>query len=257
MKKEEKCFTELEQFFERFKSSLPSNLDKTPPKRKFLVSEQEIIEKRKNWVEAIINYLINKYFKNSDIQLFFGPLINLFDDNYIYLGNSEKRSIKPSHFDYLKTIGQGSFGRVYMEQIKRRNEVKHVMAEKNVFLKNINHPFLVSLHYSFQTKNKLYFVLDFLNGGELFFHLQKEPPEVIEKKPYDRTVDWWCLGCVLFEMLFGLPPFYSKNQQEMYQKIINQQLIIPSNISLSARNFLQRILRKNRFERLGAKNFDV
>jgi len=82
-------------------------------------------------------------------------------------------------------------------------------------------------------------------------------PEVIEKKPYDRTVDWWCLGCVLFEMLFGLPPFYSKNQQEMYQKIINQQLIIPSNISLSARNFLQRILRKNRFERLGARNFDV
>ncbi|CAK5082272.1 unnamed protein product [Meloidogyne enterolobii] len=203
------------------------------------------------------------------------------------------------------------------------------MAEKNVLLKNINHPFLVSLHYSFQTKNKLYFVLDFLNGGELFFHLQKErsfceskarfysaemasaigylheqniiyrdlkpenilldryghvvltdfglckegikskdttntfcgtpeylAPEVIEKKPYDRTVDWWCLGCVLFEMLFGLPPFYSKNQQEMYQKIINQQLIIPSNISLSARNFLQRILRKNRFERLGARNFD-
>uniref|UniRef100_A0A914KT89 Uncharacterized protein n=1 Tax=Meloidogyne incognita TaxID=6306 RepID=A0A914KT89_MELIC len=342
----QKSYRELEQFFERYKSILPPNLDKTPPKRKFLVSEQKIIEKRKNWVEAIINYLINKYFENSDIQLFFGPLINLFDENYIYLGNSEKRSIKPSHFDYLKTIGQGSFGRVYMvrhnfdgeiyamkvlvkEQIKRRNEVKHVMAEKNVLLKNINHPFLVSLHYSFQTKNKLYFVLDFLNGGELFFHLQKErsfceskarfysaeiasaigylheqniiyrdlkpenilldrhghvvltdfglckegikskdttntfcgtpeylAPEVIEKKPYDRTVDWWCLGCVLFEMLFGLPPFYSKNQQEMYQKIINQQLIIPSNISLSTKNFLQRILRKNRFERLGARNFD-
>jgi len=43
------------------------------------------------------------------------------------------------------------------------------MAEKNVLLKNINHPFLVSLHYSFQTKNKLYFVLDFLNGGEVLW----------------------------------------------------------------------------------------
>uniref|UniRef100_A0A914L522 Uncharacterized protein n=1 Tax=Meloidogyne incognita TaxID=6306 RepID=A0A914L522_MELIC len=198
-----------------------------------------------------------------------------------------------------------------------------------LLLKNINHPFLVSLHYSFQTKNKLYFVLDFFKWRrgiveknickkylfklKLFFHLQKErsfceskarfysaeiasaigylheqniiyrdlkpenilldrkekdttntfcgtpeylAPEVIEKKPYDRTVDWWCLGCVLFEMLFGLPPFYSKNQQEMYQKIINHQLIIPSNISFSARNFLQRILRKNHFERLGARNFD-
>jgi serine/threonine protein kinase len=99
--------------------------------------------------------------------------------------------VKPSHFDFLKTIGQGSFGRVYLvryhtdqkvyamkvlgkEHIKMRNEVKHVMAERNVLLSNINHPFLVSLHYSFQTKDKLYFVLDFLNGGELFFHLQRE-----------------------------------------------------------------------------------
>lgn len=84
----------------------------------------------------------------------------------------------------MKTIGQGSFGRVFMvrhhddgkiyamkvlgkEHIKMRNEVKHIMAERNVLLSNINHPFLVSLHYSFQTKDKLYFVLDFLNGGEV------------------------------------------------------------------------------------------
>jgi len=39
----------------------------------------------------------------------------------------------------------------------------------NVLLENINHPFLVSLHYSFQTKDKLYFILDFLNGGEVRF----------------------------------------------------------------------------------------
>jgi serine/threonine protein kinase len=43
------------------------------------------------------------------------------------------------------------------------------MAERNVLKSNINHPFLVSLHYSFQTKEKLYFVLDFLNGGEVNF----------------------------------------------------------------------------------------
>jgi serine/threonine protein kinase len=52
-------------------------------------------------------------------------------------------------------------------KILKRNEIKHVMAERNVLKSNINHPFLVSLHYSFQTKEKLYFVLDFLNGGEV------------------------------------------------------------------------------------------
>ena len=58
--------------------------------------------------------------------------------------------------------------------ILRRNEVKHIMAERNVLLKNATHPFLVGLHYSFQTSTKLYFVLDYVNGGELFFHLQRE-----------------------------------------------------------------------------------
>ena len=48
--------------------------------------------------------------------------------------------------------------------IKQRNEVKHIMAERNVLLKNIQHPFLVGLHYSFQTPEKLYFVLDYVNG---------------------------------------------------------------------------------------------
>lgn len=41
------------------------------------------------------------------------------------------------------------------------------MAERNVLLKNVKHPFLVGLHYSFQTTEKLYFVLDFVNGGEV------------------------------------------------------------------------------------------
>ena len=51
--------------------------------------------------------------------------------------------------------------------IKKKNEVKHIMAERNVLVRNIDHPFLVSLHYSFQTNDKLYFVLDYVNGGEV------------------------------------------------------------------------------------------
>ena len=39
------------------------------------------------------------------------------------------------------------------------------MAERNVLLANVHHPFLIGLHYSFQTSHKLYFVLDYVNGG--------------------------------------------------------------------------------------------
>uniref|UniRef100_A0A3P9PYD3 Serine/threonine-protein kinase Sgk1-like n=1 Tax=Poecilia reticulata TaxID=8081 RepID=A0A3P9PYD3_POERE len=101
------------------------------------------------------------------------------------------RSVKPSDFDYLKVIGTGSFGKVLLarhrkqggyyavkaldkQTIIKRNEQRHVMVERSVLLKGLKHPFLVGLHFSFQTPKTLYFVLDFANGGELFYHLQRE-----------------------------------------------------------------------------------
>jgi serine/threonine protein kinase len=53
--------------------------------------------------------------------------------------------------------------------IKRKREERHIMAERDVLVKNTRHPFLVSLQYSFQTPDKLYFVMDFVNGGEVCY----------------------------------------------------------------------------------------
>jgi len=70
-------------------------------------------------------------------------------------------------------------GKVYAMKVlnKRtiieRNEVEHTKSEKSILMK-LSHPFLVGLHYSFQTADKLYFIMDYINGGELFFHLQKD-----------------------------------------------------------------------------------
>jgi len=47
------------------------------------------------------------------------------------------------------------------------------LAERDI-LEKIDSPFIVKLHYAFQTPGKLYFVMDFLNGGELFYHLRKD-----------------------------------------------------------------------------------
>lgn len=47
------------------------------------------------------------------------------------------------------------------------------MSERNVLLKNVKHPFLVGLHYSFQTADKLYFILDYINGGEVSYWLSR------------------------------------------------------------------------------------
>ena len=77
------------------------------------------------------------------------------------------------HFLQVLLARQKSDGAVYAvkvlqkQAIMKRNEVKHIMSERNVLLKNIKHPFLVGLHYSFQTVDKLYFILDYVNGGEV------------------------------------------------------------------------------------------
>jgi serum/glucocorticoid-regulated kinase 2 len=93
-------------------------------------------------------------------------------------------------FELLKVVGKGSFGKVMQVQKKdthriyalktirkahiiSRSEVAHTLAERSV-LAQINNPFIVPLKFSFQSPEKLYLVLAFVNGGELFHHLQKE-----------------------------------------------------------------------------------
>lgn len=103
---------------------------------------------------------------------------------------NKQRSLKIEDFDLLKVVGKGSFGKVMQvmkkdtsriyalktirkQHIISRSEVAHTLAERSV-LAQINNPFIVPLKFSFQSPEKLYLVLAFVNGGELFHHLQKE-----------------------------------------------------------------------------------
>jgi len=100
------------------------------------------------------------------------------------------KKITIDDFVVVKCIGKGSFAKVMMVKKKdtgktyamkvltkkdlvRRKQVVHTMTERQV-ISNINHPFIVSLRFAFQTDVKLYLVTDFFNGGELFWHLKNE-----------------------------------------------------------------------------------
>ena len=63
------------------------------------------------------------------------------------------------------------------------------------------------------------------------FVFQYLAPEVLQKLPYTRSIDWWCLGAVTYEMVYGLPPFYSRNTDEMYQGILYKPLRLNSSVS--------------------------
>uniref|UniRef100_A0A0N5APV0 non-specific serine/threonine protein kinase n=1 Tax=Syphacia muris TaxID=451379 RepID=A0A0N5APV0_9BILA len=103
-----------------------------------------------------------------------------FDDNIAACPSSDE------YFDFLKVLGRGTFGKVILCREKRTqklyalkilqkkviDEVEHTLAENRV-LHNCKHPFLTRLEASFQTRHHLCYVLEFANGGELFFHLRR------------------------------------------------------------------------------------
>lgn len=253
-------------------------------------------------------------------------------------GSEDRVTIKD--FDLLNVVGKGSFGKVMQvkkkdngkiyamkvlnkKTILERNELDHTRAEKNI-LQKLVHPFLVNLVYAFQTDDKLYFIMDYINGGELFFHLQKEEkfsddrvkfycaeivcgleylhncgvlyrdlkpenilltddghicmtdfgiskeglvsddartatfcgtpeylaPEILQGKSYGKAVDWWSFGTLMYEMLTGLPPFYSQDVQDMYSKIMNDKLVFPPQVSSDARALLSALLERSPDKRL-------
>lgn len=281
--------------------------------------------------------------KDNDDDCSFSEKGTLQSQSSIDLGCAEKKSLTPADFEFLSVVGKGSFGKVmvarYREDNKiyavkvlnkrmivRRNETAHVLSERSVLIKMLNHPYLVQLHFAFTTSQKIFFVMDYVNGGELFFHLQRErifaeprarfyaaeiccaltymhskgivyrdlkpenilldteghivltdfglckeglqtnasktgtfcgtpeylAPEILKKQPYSRSVDWWTLGAVLYEMLYGLPPFYSRDTPAMYDAILNKPLKLKHTVSNKARDLLQGLLQKEPRHRLGS-----
>ena len=80
-------------------------------------------------------------------------------------------------------------------------------------------------------------------------------PEVLNRTGHGFSVDWWALGMVLFELLFGLPPWYTRDRMALYTRIRTAPLLFPSDIPVSedARDLLRGLLERDPGARLGAR----
>lgn len=70
-------------------------------------------------------------------------------------------------------------------------------------------------------------------------------PEIIKGDPYDYAVDWWLLGCVLYDMMTGKPPFTGKTHKVILDKIVRAKPMLPYYLSLDAKDLLNKLLQKN------------
>jgi len=81
-------------------------------------------------------------------------------------------------------------------------------------------------------------------------------PEMLTGTGHGQMLDIYSLGALLFEMLTGLPPHYSQNRQEMYYRIVNEEIYIPDYLSRNATDLLAKLLNHNQMERLGKNGFN-
>ncbi len=244
-------------------------------------------------------------------------------------------------FNTVSVIGNGSYAKVFLvkdkvtseffalkilkkENVEKRKQEDKVLVERNI-LKDVHHPFIISFRGSFQNQKKLYFVLEYCHGGELFNLISKRKkfneeqamfyaaqmvlaleylhqndiiyrdlkpenvlidrqgyiritdfglsrynqskandaksicgtpeylaPEIILKLGYGKAVDWWTLGSIIYEMVVGLPPFYTNDRASLFDKIKFSSPVYPPHLSDKARNLLENLLKKDPAKRLGS-----
>ncbi len=250
--------------------------------------------------------------------------------------------IKLTFHDFikLKVLGKGSFGEVLLvklkannkyyamkilvkKQVKLRHQEAHTKAERDLMVK-INCPFIVNIKFAFQDEYKLYIITEFMQGGEMFFHLHKEKkfsngkarfyiieiilaieflhkhnmlyrdlkpenimvdanghikltdfglskmftkskekafticgtpqylaPEILSDDGYDNSVDWWSLGCVMFEMLVGKAPFRIPKGSYLSADLYKKKITIPEYVTPEAKDLISKLLIPNPKNRLG------
>ena len=258
--------------------------------------------------------------------------------------NDQTLNVKVSYADFqpLKLLGRGSFGEVLLVRLKATGKVYamkildkkvlkmkkqqiHTKTERDLMVK-INSPFIVNIKSAFQDDANLYLVSEFMQGGDMFFHMhdgqivifsnektkfyiselvlgleflhknnmvyrdlkpenilldgkghvkltdfglskilegeedkaftlcgtpQYLAPEVLMRQGYDKMVDWWSLGCVMYEMLVGRLPFAIKRGVKLSLKIYERKIDFPKNINQDAKDLIQKLLIVNPSKRIG------
>ena len=243
-------------------------------------------------------------------------------------------------FEKLKVLGKGSFGEVLLvrlkangklfamkiltkKNVKLRHQEVHTKAERDLMVK-INCPFIVNIKFAFQDAVNLYIITEFMQGGEMFFHLHKEKkfsdektkfyiveiilaiefmhnnkmlyrdlkpenimidanghikltdfglskivkktkekafticgtpqylaPEILTEEGYDGSIDWWSLGCVMYEMLTGNPAFKIPKGSYLNTDLYKKKINVPDYVSPEAKDLIKQLLVPNPKKRLG------
>ena len=275
------------------------------------------------------------------------PITNNVRNRFLALPEAVSKCLEPepklSDFQTLQELGVGSFGRVFLvmhkltkakyaiKAIDKRNknniEGKPYFRREIEIMYKIHHPNVVRLFGHFEDNQNCYFIMEYINQGNLYGLLEKQPnrclehktaarvlkdlikavyylhqmdppiihrdikpenallseglimkltdfgwsnyiddsgdirntfcgtpiylaPEMIRGTGHDEHIDIWCIGCLMYELLTGSPPFSGPSKEGLMLNILHMKITYPHNLNADAKDLLQKILKQEPQQRI-------
>ncbi|CAD8103316.1 unnamed protein product [Paramecium sonneborni] len=150
-----------------------------------------------------------------------------------FLLRKVKRMNEEQAFFYFAEICLG------MKHLHDRNIIYRDIKPENILIDFDGHVRIADFGLSKQLEQEIAY--SFCGSPEYM------APEMLLKQGHNLQLDLYCLGALLYELITGLPPFYSRNTDEIYQRILNQKLSYPSQLQMSSllKDLLNGLLAKN------------
>lgn len=136
---------------------------------------------------------------------------------------------------------------VALRFLHRKNIIYRDLKPENILINSDGHTKIADFGFATRTHENVYLIC----GTPEYM-----APEKLLGNGDTKETDYWSLGCLMYEMVYGIPPYYSTKTDEIYRKILTESVIFPNDITGPAKDLISKLLKKEREARLGHRGIE-